>query len=40
MELLGPMDLIISGWDCEGFSTTGFGEGLSNIKFGLFTNMV
>jgi site-specific DNA-cytosine methylase len=40
MELLGPMDFIISGWECQGFSATGFGEGLSDIRFGLFTDMV
>jgi hypothetical protein len=40
MELLGPMDLIISGWECQGFSTAGFGEGLSDTRSGLFTNMV
>jgi site-specific DNA-cytosine methylase len=40
MELLGPMDLIISGWECQGFSAIGFGEGLSDRRFSLFTNMV
>jgi site-specific DNA-cytosine methylase len=40
MELLGPMDLIISSWECQGFSTTGFRKGLSDTRFGLFTNMV
>jgi site-specific DNA-cytosine methylase len=40
MELLGLMDLIISGWECQGFSTTGFGKGLSDTRFSLFTNMV
>jgi site-specific DNA-cytosine methylase len=28
MELLGPMDLIISSWECQGFSTIGFRKGL------------
>jgi site-specific DNA-cytosine methylase len=28
MELLGPVDLIISGWECQRFSVAGFGEGL------------
>jgi hypothetical protein len=28
MELLGPMEFIISGWECQGFSATGFKEGL------------
>jgi site-specific DNA-cytosine methylase len=40
MELLGRVDLIISGWKCQGFSTTRFGEGLSDTRSGLFTNMV
>jgi site-specific DNA-cytosine methylase len=40
MELLGPMDLIILGWECQGFSVAGFGEGLSDTKSGLFTSMV
>jgi len=40
MELLGPVDLIISGWECQGFSAAGFGEGLSDTRFGLFTDMV
>jgi site-specific DNA-cytosine methylase len=40
MKLLGPMDLIISGWECQGFSVAGFGEGLSDTRSGLFTNMV
>jgi site-specific DNA-cytosine methylase len=37
MELLGPMDLIISSWKCQGLSTAGFGEGLSDTRSGLFT---
>jgi len=40
MELLGPMDLIILGWECQGFSTTGFGESLSDTRSGLFTDMI
>jgi site-specific DNA-cytosine methylase len=40
MELLGPMDLIISGWECQGFSTAGFGESLSDTKSDLFMDMV
>jgi site-specific DNA-cytosine methylase len=40
MELFGPMDLIISSWECQGFSATGFGEGLSDTRSGLFTDMV
>ncbi len=40
MELLGPIDLIISGWECQGFSAAGFGEGLSDTRSGLFTDMI
>jgi site-specific DNA-cytosine methylase len=40
MELLGPVDLIISGWECQGFLAAGFGEGLSDTRSSLFTDMV
>ncbi len=40
MELFGPVDLIISSWECQGFSTAGFGEGLNDTKSSLFTDMV
>jgi site-specific DNA-cytosine methylase len=40
MELLGPMNLIISGWECQGFSTVGFVEGLNDTRFDFFTDMV
>jgi site-specific DNA-cytosine methylase len=40
MELLGPVDLIISSWECQGFSAAGFGKGLSDTRSGLFTDMV
>jgi site-specific DNA-cytosine methylase len=40
MELLGLVDLIISSWECQGFSTAGFGEGLSDTKSGLFMDML
>jgi site-specific DNA-cytosine methylase len=40
MELLGPVDFIISSWECQGFLEVGFGEGLSDTRFGLFTDMV
>jgi site-specific DNA-cytosine methylase len=40
MELLGLVDFIISGWECQRFSTNGFGEGLSDTRFGLFMDMV
>jgi hypothetical protein len=40
MELLGSMDLIISSWECQGFSAAGFGKDLSDTRSSLFTNMV
>jgi site-specific DNA-cytosine methylase len=40
MELLGPVDLIISSWECQGFSTARFGKSLSDTRSSLFTNMV
>ncbi len=40
MKLLGHVDLIISGWECQRFSAAGFGEGLSDTRFGLFMDMV
>jgi site-specific DNA-cytosine methylase len=32
MELLGDVDLIVSGWECQGFSMARLGEGLSDTK--------
>jgi site-specific DNA-cytosine methylase len=40
MELLGPMDLIISSWECQGFLVVGFRKSLSDTRSGLFTDMV
>jgi len=40
MELLGAVDLIISGWECQGFSAAGFGEGLSDTRCILFMDMI
>jgi site-specific DNA-cytosine methylase len=40
MELLGLVDFIISGWECQGFSTTRFGKGLNDKRSGLFMDMV
>ncbi len=34
------MDLIISSWECQGFSTVGFGKGLNDTRSDLFTDMV
>jgi len=35
MKLLGPVDLIILGWECQGFSMARFGEGLNDTRSGL-----
>jgi site-specific DNA-cytosine methylase len=40
MELLGLVELIISGWECQGYSVAGFGKGLNDTRSGLFINMV
>ncbi len=40
MELLGLVDLIISGWECQGFSVVGLGEGSNDTRSGLFRDMV
>jgi site-specific DNA-cytosine methylase len=40
MKLLSLMDLIISSWECQGFSAVGFGENLSYTRSGLFMDMV
>jgi len=40
MELLSPVNLIILGWECQGFLAARFGEGLSDTRSSLFTNMI
>jgi len=40
MKLLGLVDFIISGWECQGFSIARFREGLSDTRSSLFTDMV
>jgi site-specific DNA-cytosine methylase len=40
MELLGRIDFIISSWECQGFSVARFGKRLSDIRSGLFTDMI
>jgi site-specific DNA-cytosine methylase len=40
MELLGPINLIISGWECQKISMAGFGKGLSDTRSGLFMDMI
>jgi len=40
MELFGPVDLIISGWERQGFSAVGFEKGLNDIRSGIFMDMI
>jgi len=40
MELLGPVDFTISGWECQGFLVARFREGSSDTRSGLFMDMV
>jgi hypothetical protein len=40
MELLGPIDLIISSWECQGFLVAKFGKGLNDTRSNLFMDMV
>ncbi len=40
MELPSPLDFIISSWECQGFSMTIFGKGLSDTRSDLFMDMV
>ncbi len=40
IELFGPVDFIISHWECQGFSMARFGKGLSDTRYGFFTDMV
>ncbi|CAM6097627.1 unnamed protein product [Calypogeia fissa] len=40
IELVGPLDLIIAGWECQGFSAAGSGDGLEDHWSGLFMDMV
>jgi len=40
MELLGPVNLIISGWECQEFLAARFGKGLSDTRSGLFMDMI
>jgi site-specific DNA-cytosine methylase len=37
MELFGPVYLVISGWECQGFLVTRFRESLNDTRSGLFT---
>jgi len=40
MELLGLVDLIMSGWECQGFLAARFRKGLSDTRFDPSMDMV
>ncbi|CAM6082409.1 unnamed protein product [Calypogeia fissa] len=40
LELLGSLDLIIAGWECQGFSRAGDGAGLRDPRSALFMDLV
>jgi site-specific DNA-cytosine methylase len=40
MELLGPMDFIILGWEGQGFSMARFGKGLNDTRSNIFTDII
>ena len=37
---MGPLDLIIAGWECQGFSMAGAGQGLHDPRLALFTDLL
>jgi hypothetical protein len=40
LEALGPIDLVVAGWPCQGSSAAGKGGGLDDDSSGLFTELV
>jgi hypothetical protein len=40
LEALGPIDLVVAGWPCQGSSAAGKGRGLDDDRSGLFTELV
>jgi hypothetical protein len=40
LEALGPIDLVVAGWPCQGRSAAGKGGGLDDDMSGLFTELV
>ncbi len=38
--MIGLIDLVISGWLCQGFSQVGTSQGLSNPKLSLFWELI
>jgi hypothetical protein len=37
---LGPINLVVAGWPCQGSSTAGTGQGLDDARSGLFTELM
>lgn len=37
---LGPIDLVVAGWPCQGSSAAGNGQGLDDHRSGLFTELM
>jgi hypothetical protein len=37
---LGPVDLVVAGWPCQGSSAAGTGQGLDDARSGLFTELM
>jgi site-specific DNA-cytosine methylase len=40
LDSIRPVDLVISGWPCQGLSQVGTGQGLSNPRSGLFSKLI
>jgi hypothetical protein len=40
LKELGPVDLVVAGWPCQGSSAAGSGRGLDDARLGLFTELV
>jgi hypothetical protein len=37
---LGPVDIVVAGWPCQGRSAAGTGQGLNDGRSGLFTDLL
>jgi site-specific DNA-cytosine methylase len=40
LQDLGPVDLMVAGWPCQGNSAAGGGQGLDDHRTGLFTELM
>jgi hypothetical protein len=40
LESLGPIDLVVAGWPCQGNNAAGKGRGLDDDRLGLFTELL